>query len=116
MLSHVRVHSRNDEALCVISLYLDERVFQLAPARFRAETVIPVLLELPAVVIASARQTLMISSADVDVAQHLGVPLNAPVAEVRRVFKAPDDTVLYLGEVVYRGDYIHFELDLRPSG
>lgn len=109
-----RVHSRNNEAFCVISLYLDERVFQLAPARFRAETVIPVLLDLPAVVIASARQTLTISSADVGVAQQLGVPLNAPVAVVRRVFKAPDGTVLYLGEVVYRGDYIHFELDLRP--
>ena len=26
-----RVHSRGDEAYCVISIYLDERVFRLAP-------------------------------------------------------------------------------------
>ena len=28
-----RVHSRNGEAYCVISIYLDERVFRLAPRR-----------------------------------------------------------------------------------
>ena len=37
----------NGEAYCVISIYLDERVFRMAPRRFRRETVIPVLLELP---------------------------------------------------------------------
>ena len=35
------------------------------------------------------------------------------VAQVRRVFTAADETVLYLGEVTYRGDYIQFEMDLR---
>ena len=42
-----RVHSRDGEPYCVISIYLDERVFRMAPARFRRETVVPVLLELP---------------------------------------------------------------------
>ena len=37
----------------------------------------------------------------------------APVAEVRRVCAAADGTVLYVGEVTYRGDYIHFEMDLK---
>ena len=109
-----RVHSRNGQAYCVISIYLDERVFRLAPRRFRRETVIPVLLELPGVRVAKARQTLAISSADVAIAGHLDIAVNAPVAEVRRVFSAADGTVLYLGEVTYRGDYIHFEMDLKP--
>jgi GntR family transcriptional regulator len=108
-----RVHSRNGEAFCVISLYLDERVFELAPERFRQETVIPVLLDLPEVRIARARQTLVVTTADVEVAGHLGIALNSPVAQVRRVFTAADETVLYLGEVTYRGDYIQFEMDLR---
>lgn len=107
-----RVHSRNGQAYCVISIYLDSRVFRLAPRRFRSETVVPVLLDLPAVTIARARQTLHIASADVEVARQLGIAVNAPVAEVRRVCNAPDGTVLYLGEVTYRGDYIHFEMDL----
>ena len=109
-----RVHSRNGQAYCVISIYLDERVFRMAPRRFRRETVVPVLLELPKVKIARARQTLAISTADVEVAGHLDLAVNAPVAEVRRVCTAPDGTVLYLGEVTYRGDYIHFEMDLKP--
>ncbi len=108
-----RVHSRDNEAFCVISLYLDERVFKMAPTRFRKETVIPVLLDLPKVRIAQARQTLAVAAADLEIAEHLGVPLNSPVAHVRRVFTAADKIVLYLGEVTYRGDYIHFEMDLR---
>ena len=107
------VHSRNGEAYCVISIYLDERVFRLAPRRFRRETVVPVLLELPGVVIAHARQTLAIAAADVEVAGHLGIGVNAPVAEVRRIVTGADGSVLYLGEVTYRGDYIHFEMDLK---
>ena len=109
-----RVHSRDGRAYCVISIYLDERVFRLAPKRFRHETVIPVLLELPRLKIARAHQTLTIGAADLEVAGHLAIPVNAPVAEVRRVCSAPDGTVLYLGEVTYRGDFIHFEMELKP--
>jgi len=109
-----RVHSRNGEAYCVISIYLDERVFRMAPRRFRRETVIPVLLDLPKVRIVRAWQTLEIGTADVPVARHLGINVNAPVAEVRRVCRAKDETVLYLGEVTYRGDYIHLAMDLTP--
>ncbi len=92
-----RVHSRNDVAYCVISIYLDERVFRMAPRRFRRKTVVPVLLDLTDVKIARARQTLTISTADVEVAGHLNIAVNAPVAEVRRVFTAADDSVIYLG-------------------
>jgi GntR family transcriptional regulator len=107
------VHSRDGEPYCVISIFLDERVFRRAPRRFRRETVIPVLLDLR-VRIARAHQTLRIGTADVETAQYLGIPVNAPTAEVRRVCRAPDGTVAYLGEVTYRGDYIHLEMDLKP--
>ena len=109
-----RVDSRDGEAYCVISIYLDQKVFRMAPRRFRRETVAPVLLDLPGARIASARQTLAISTADVEVAGHLNIAIGAPVAEVRRVCCAADGTALYLGEVTYRGDYIHFEMDLKP--
>lgn len=108
-----RVHSREGQPYCVISIYLDKRVFRRAPTRFRRETVIPVLLDLK-IRIARAHQRLRIGTADVELAGHLGIPVNAPVAEVRRVCRAPDGTVLYLSEVTYRGDYIHLEMDLKP--
>jgi len=109
-----RVHSRQKEPYCVISIYLDERIFRRHPKRFRNETVIPILSDLRDPEIARARQTLTIGTADLDVARLLKVPLNSPVAEVRRVFSSADQTVIYLGEVTYRGDFVRIDMDLRP--
>jgi len=109
-----RVHSRNGERYCVISIYIDYRVFRRAPARFRRELALPVLTSLQGLKIAGARQTLTISTADVETSRLLGIPINAPVGEVRRVMCGPDRTVIYLAEVTYRGDYIHLEMDLKP--
>ncbi len=109
-----RVHSRDKRPYCVISIYLDERVFRKHPRRFRKETVIPILKDMQDPSISSARQTLTIGTADLEVAKLLQVPLNSPVAEVRRVFTTADRTVIYLGEVTYRGDFIRIDMDLRP--
>jgi GntR family transcriptional regulator len=70
------------------------------------------MVDLPNVTIASARQTLRISTADVEIARLLGVSVGSPVAEVRRICLAPDGTVLYLGQITYRGDFIQFEMQL----
>lgn len=107
-----RIHAGEKQLTSVISAYIDERIFKLAPKRFRNEVVIPVLLDLKAVRIGSARQILTISTAGVEAANALNISVSAPVAEVRRVFCAPDGTVIYLGELTYRGDYIRVDMDL----
>lgn len=107
-----RVHASDRQLNSVISAYLDERIFKLAPRRFRHEVIIPVLLDLRAVKIASARQTLTIGTAGAETARALNISVNAPVGEIRRVFCAPDGTVIYLGELSYRGDFIRLEIDL----
>lgn len=109
-----RVHLRDGVPYCVIAIYLDGRIFRRAPQRFRREVMIPILASLPGVTIEQAHQTLTIGIADAEIAGHLGIPLGAPVAFVRRVFRAPDGTVIYLGEVTYRGDLIELEMDLVP--
>lgn len=109
-----RVHSRKRQAYCVISIYLDETIFRKSPKRFRTKTVIPLLTEMPGKIIKTARQTLSIGTADLEVSRLLGIPLNSPVAEVRRVFTSRDNTVIYLGEVTYRGDFVRIDMDLRP--
>ena len=108
-----RVHRRDEVPYCVIRIFLDERIFRRAPLKFQSETVIPLLLQMPGVAIGRAWQTLTIASADVETARHLNVPVNAPVADVRRVFTSPSGTVIYLGEVTYRGDLIHLEMKLK---
>lgn len=107
-----RIHASERQLTSVISAYVDERIFKLAPKRFRSEVIIPVLMDLPAIQIGSARQTLTISTAGAEVAHALNISMSAPVAEVRRVFCAPDGTVIYLGELTYRGDYIRVDMDL----
>jgi GntR family transcriptional regulator len=109
-----RVHSRKQQPYCVISIYLDEKIFRKSPKRFRKETVIPILNDMRDPVISGARQTLTIGTADLEVAKLLRIPLNSPVAEVRRVFTTADRTVVYLAEVTYRGDFIRIEMDMRP--
>src|SRR5205085_7615074 len=102
-----RVHAHEGRPYCVLDIYLDAAIFARRPARFRRETVIPLLLAMPAVEIVTARQMLTIATADLEVARHLGIRVNAPVAEVRRVFTGPGRRVIYLGEITYRGDYVH---------
>ncbi len=107
-----RVHASERQFTSVIGAYIDERIFSLAPKRFRKETVIPVLMDLKAVKIGSARQILTIATAGEDAANALNIAVSAPVAEVRRVICAPDGPVIYLGELTYRGDYIRMDMDL----
>lgn len=113
-ISMRRVHSHQGAPYCVIDIYLDERIFRRSPQRFRKQTVIPILTSMKGVTIARAHQVLTIGAADMEVAALLGIGVSAPVAEVRRVFNDADGRVIYLGEVCYRGDAIHLEMDLKP--
>ena len=108
-----RIHSHEGRPYCVIDIWLDAEIFARRPARFRKETVIPLLLAMPSVKIATARQVLTIATADLEVARHLQINVNAPVAEVRRVLTGPKRRVIYLAEVTYRGDFVHVEFDLK---
>lgn len=108
-----RVHERDGQPYCVINIYLDERVFRRDPERCRNEVVIPLLMGIPGLV-AQARQTLTIGTADVDVARHLQVGVNTPIAEVRRIFRNQAGEVVYLSEIAYRGDFIQVEMNLIP--
>lgn len=109
-----RVHSRDGQPYCVIHIHIDERVFRKAPKRFREETIIPVLISLKGLTIARAHQVLTIGTADMEVARLIGIPVNSPVAEVRRIFHDETGRVIYVAEVTYRGDAIHVEMNLKP--
>jgi GntR family transcriptional regulator len=108
-----RVHAHAGRPYCVIDVWLDAEIFARRPERFRKEMVIPLLRSMPSVKIATARQVLTIATADLEVARHLQISVNAPVAEVRRVFTGPKRRVIYLAEVTYRGDFVHVEFDLK---
>lgn len=108
-----RVHSRGGERYCVISVFIAMDVYEMAPDRFREELVLEVLTALPGVTVASGRQVLQISGADPEAAGLLGIPVNTPMADVRRLLRDPDGRIIYLADVTYRGDTIQLEMDLE---
>lgn len=114
-VSMQRVHFRDNAPYCVISIYLDKDVFDSDPEGFRGNVVIPLLVQRGEACIARARQTLTIGTADLDIARHLNVPPGSPIVQVRRVFNDRKGRVTYLGEVVYRGDFVRIDMDLKPA-
>jgi GntR family transcriptional regulator len=108
-----RVHSTSGEPYCVIGLYLEERLFSRARARFRKETVIPILMEMKPRPMQRARQTLTIGSADAETAHLLRVPVDSPVARVQRVFNDANGVIVYYADVIYRGDAVRLDMDMN---
>ena len=108
-----RLHLVEGEPCAVISLYLAEDLYRRAPKRFRERAVISVLAELNAVDIHDARQTLTIDSANAETSRLLKVPSNAPVGRVERIFRDAEGEVVYAAELVYRGDWVKWEVDLQ---
>lgn len=111
-----RVHIRQRQAISVISLWLDDGTFRLSPKRFRQELIIPALLDLAGDRIAKATQTLTVSTAGPEAAQALSISESSPVAEVRRVVCDHAGTVIYVCDLVYRAEYIKWEVDLLAPG
>jgi len=109
-----RVHFTEDQPYAVIALYLLDRVFRKAPDAFRTRAVIPELLKLKSVRIARASQVMRIGAADAETARLLRVPVGSAIALVTRVFLDQYKLVLYYAEVVYRGDWVKWEIELTP--
>lgn len=108
-----RVHSKNDVPYAVIHIYLDRRIYLKAPREFSQRPVISVLETIPRVRIGAARQQLTIGTADIEAAELLRVPVNAPVAQVRRIIQDQSETVIYYGDLIYRGDFVKLDINLR---
>lgn len=108
-----RVHRLEGLAYAVLDLYVDQAVHDRAPPGFfGSQTVLRAMAAMDDVAMGRAWQTLTIDTADLETAILLDVPINDPVAEVRRVVLDPEGTVIYFGHLVYRGDFVRFRIDL----
>jgi GntR family transcriptional regulator len=109
-----RLHFTQQKPYAVIALYLLQEVFQRAPDEFRSRAVIPQLLRMKrSVRIARAHQTMSIGTADPESARLLEISAGTPVAQVTRVFLDRHDRILYYAEVLYRGDWVKWEIELQ---
>lgn len=104
-----RLHRVDGVPYAVIDLWLDRRCYDRAPGEFDRRMVIPLIEKAGRVHVRRSRQTLRIGTADLTVAALLDIPVNAPVGVVRHVLQDDQGTVVYVGEVIYRGDLVSLE-------
>jgi len=109
------VQFRGERAYSVVSVQLAKDIYERDPQAFRRHAALPVVAGMKGVKIAMARQTLVIGSADPDIASLLGVPLNAPTAEARCVVVDRRGIAIYVADIIYRGDCIKLETTLLNS-
>jgi GntR family transcriptional regulator len=110
-----RVHSRGDEAFCVLSAYLSAEIYFRKPQAFREKVIVPILARMEGIEIGKVRQSLRFDVADIELAGLLSIPVAAPIVWARRTICDTDGNVIYLAEVAYRGDVVTLEMDLSPK-
>ncbi len=107
-----RTHARGGDTYCVIALYIASHIFSRHEIRFRNEIPLPILVADPEIKIDTARQTMSISKCDIETAGWLNLPIGEPMANVRRTLCDENGKIIYLADVVYRGDFILIDMDL----
>lgn len=107
-----RLHSTEGQPYSVIELYLLGSLFAQAPEEFRTKAVIPTLLRLSKPKLKNAHQTMTIGTVSAGDAHLLRVSAGSPIANVERIFLDRKGLVLYYANVVYRGDWVRWEIDL----
>ena len=84
-----------------------------APKGFDTNMVIATLAGLEDTDIDNLYQTFLFSSGDAETSVLLGVAVNAPIGNVRRLITTTDQRILYFGEAKCRGDFVKLEMDLK---
>ena len=113
--SHIRRrHWRDGQPFLVTDVFLDERLRAKVTAEdLRSKTALKLAESIPGVRITDARQTLTIGTADVETATALQLPLNAPVAHVRRAAVDQRGVLILVADGIYRGDVVRIDIKLR---
>jgi GntR family transcriptional regulator len=109
-----RRHSRHGTPFLLAELYIDERLSRRIPKKaLSSQTALRLIADVPGVKIKDARQTLTIGTADVETAEHLSIPLNAPTACVYRSVVDRAGCLIFVGEGIYRGDQVRIDMKLK---
>jgi len=106
------VQTRGKEPYALASVHVAEPIYRRARKRFASRVALAVLAEMKGVTIARAHQTFSVGAADIEAAKRLRLALNAPTVEARCVVTDRKGVVIYVGEIVYRGDVIHLDIEL----
>lgn len=109
-----RRHLRDGRPYYIGNAYIDERLTRKIPDDLLAtHTTLRILKDLPGLELAEVHQTITIGTADLETAEALEIPLNAPVAYCYRTAVDSQGRLVFIGDGVYRGDVVR--LDIKVS-
>jgi len=106
------VQTRGREPFALASVHVAQALYRRAPKRFASHPALAVLAQMNGRSIARAHQTLAVGAADIETARRLRLPLNAPTVEAHCVVTDRAGVAIYVGEIVYRGDVVHLDIEL----
>jgi GntR family transcriptional regulator len=110
----IRRHARHGAPFLLARLYIDERLSKRVSKKdLQSKTALRLMADIPGLKIKDARQTLTISSADVETSERLKVPFNAPIGIVYRSVVDRSGCLVFIGEGLYRGDMIRIDMKLK---
>lgn len=92
--------------------YVAEHIVAMAPRDFERAPTLAVIASLKSLEVASAQQSFIIGAADADIASHLEVGLGFPTAEAHVEVRTADGLLIYVADIVYRGDSVRLDVDL----
>ena len=105
-----RIHAQSGKPFCHVDIRLENQLYQKAPKRFEKEIVVTVLKDL-GISVKTARQNVTLGYADVEMAEILGMPVNAPVFRVLREFFGDTGQLIYSAILIYPGDKLELEVE-----
>jgi GntR family transcriptional regulator len=112
---YVRIDSlqyRREKPYSIVKLHLARHIYDMNPKRFLAAAALPTIDKIKDVKLGKAHQTLVVGSADLEIADLMKVPLGAPTVECRCVVADETGTAIYVADIIYRSDSIKLEIDL----
>ena len=113
-IHHRKRHWRSEVPFLVTDNYYDTATYnKISEGDWVSRGALAILLDQPGVKICDIRQSLTISTADIETAMLLQLPLNAPLARVQRTAVNPLGQIVFFGDSLYRGDNIRFDVNLK---
>jgi GntR family transcriptional regulator len=109
-----RRHWREDAPFLLTDVYIDEEIAeQIDEESFSRVTALRLIANVKGLEIEDARQTLTIGSADIEIAELMHLPLNAPIAHVYRTAVDNFGRIALISSGTYRGDIVRVDMQLK---
>ncbi|WP_250152440.1 GntR family transcriptional regulator [Ancylobacter radicis] len=106
------VQSRRGQPYSYARVHFDERLYALAPERFDREPTISVVATLEGLTVTKARQSFIVGTVEPRVANLLATGIGFPTVEAHLVITDATGVVIYVADIIYRGDCVQLDVDL----